>query len=353
LRIAQISPLTEAVPPKLYGGTERVISWLTEELVALGHKVTLFASGDSVTNARLEPMWPTALRLDGSVRDPNALHMSMIEQIAQRAREFDLLHFHLDYYPFSVMSRQSTPFLTTLHGRLDLPEHEPVFSTFPNVPLVSISNAQRRPAPNANWIGTVHHGMPENLLKPVPAEPSYLAFLGRISPEKRVDRAIRIAERCGLPLKIAAKVDAADHDYFEEMIKPLLTKPNVEFIGEISDAQKSEFLSNAFALLVPIDWPEPFGLVMIEAMACGAPVIAFNRGAVPELIEDGVTGFVVEDETSAVGALRHLSRLSRTVIRKRFEERFTARRMARDYLAVYRDLVGATALRPRIASVSG
>ena len=353
MRIAQISPLTEAVPPKLYGGTERVISWLTEELVALGHKVTLFASGDSVTNARLEPMWPTALRLDGSVRDPNALHMSMIEQIAQRAREFDLLHFHLDYYPFSVMSRQSTPFLTTLHGRLDLPEHEPVFSTFPNVPLVSISNAQRRPAPNANWIGTVHHGMPENLLKPVLAEPSYLAFLGRISPEKRVDRAIRIAERCGLPLKIAAKVDAADHDYFEEMIKPLLTKPNVEFIGEISDPQKSEFLSNAFALLVPIDWPEPFGLVMIEAMACGAPVIAFNRGAVPELIEDGVTGFVVEDETSAVGALRHLSRLSRTVIRKRFEERFTARRMARDYLAVYRDLVGATALRPRIASVSG
>jgi glycosyltransferase involved in cell wall biosynthesis len=353
LRIAQISPLTEAVPPKFYGGTERVISWLTEELVALGHKVTLFASGDSVTSARLEPMWPTALRLDGSVRDPNALHMSMIEQIAQRAREFDLLHFHLDYYPFSVMSRQSTPFLTTLHGRLDLPEHEPVFSTFPNVPLVSISNAQRRPAPKANWIGTVYHGMPENLLKPVPADPCYLAFLGRISPEKRVDRAIRIAERCGLPLKIAAKVDAADHDYFEEMIKPLLGKPNVEFIGEISDSQKSEFLSNAFALLVPIDWPEPFGLVMIEAMACGAPVIAFNRGAVPELIEDGVTGFVVEDETSAVGALRHLSRLSRTVIRERFEERFTARRMARDYLAAYRDLVGAAALRPRIASVSG
>jgi glycosyltransferase involved in cell wall biosynthesis len=353
LRIAQISPLTEAVPPKLYGGTERVISWLTEELVALGHEVTLFASGDSVTSARLEPMWPTALRLDGSVRDPNALHVSMIEQIAQRAKEFDLLHFHLDYYPFSVMSRQSTPFLTTLHGRLDLPEHEPVFSTFPNVPLVSISNAQRRPAPNADWIGMVHHGMPENLLRPVPADPSYLAFLGRISPEKRVDRAIHIAERCGLPLKIAAKVDAVDQDYFEEMIKPLLTKPHVEFIGEITDAQKSEFLSNAFALLVPIDWPEPFGLVMIEAMACGAPVIAFNRGAVSELIEDGVTGFVVEDETSAVGALRHLSRLSRGAIRKRFEERFTARRMARDYLAVYRDLVGAAALRPRIASISG
>ncbi len=318
----------------------------------MGTRSLCLQAGILSPSARLEPMWPTALRLDGSVRDPNALHMSMIEQIAQRAREFDLLHFHLDYYPFSVMSRQSTPFLTTLHGRLDLPEHEPVFSTFPNVPLVSISNAQRRPAPNANWIGTVYHGMPENLLRPVPADPSYLAFLGRISPEKRVDRAIHIAERCGLPLKIAAKVDAVDQDYFEEMIKPLLAKPNVEFIGEITDAQKSEFLSNAFALLVPIDWPEPFGLVMIEAMACGAPVIAFNRGAVSELIEDGVTGFVVEDETSAVGALRHLSRLSRTVIRKRFEERFTARRMARDYLAVYRDLVGAAALRPRIASIS-
>jgi glycosyltransferase involved in cell wall biosynthesis len=353
LRIAQISPLTEAVPPKLYGGTERVISWLTEELVALGHEVTLFASGDSVTNARLEAMWPTAVRLDGSVRDPNALHMSMIEQVARRAKEFDLIHFHLDYYPFSVMSRQSTPFLTTLHGRLDLPEHEPVFSTFPNVPLVSISNAQRRPAPDANWIGTVHHGMPLDLLKPVPANPSYLAFLGRISPEKRVDRAIHIAERCGLPLKIAAKVDAVDHDYFEEVIRPLLAKRYVEFIGEISDAQKSEFLSNAFALLVPIDWPEPFGLVMIEAMACGAPVIAFNRGAAPELIEDGVTGFVVEDEMSAVGAVRHVSRLSRTTIRSRFEERFAARRMARDYLEIYRGLLGAAARRPRIASVSG
>ena len=353
LRIAQISPLTEAVPPKFYGGTERVISWLTEELVTLGHDVTLFASGDSVTSARLEPMWPTALRLDGSVRDPNALHISMIEQVARRAKEFDLLHFHLDYYPFSVMSRQSTPFLTTLHGRLDLPEHEPVFSTFPNVPVVSISNAQRRPAPNAHWISTVHHGMPDRLLEPASSVPSYLAFLGRISPEKRVDRAIHIAERCGLPLKIAAKVDPADHDYFEEMIRPLLAKPHVEFIGEISDAQKSEFLSGALALIVPIDWPEPFGLVMIEAMACGAPVVAFNRGSVPEVIEDGVTGFVVEDETSAVGALRHLSRLSRTAIRKRFEERFSARRMAKDYLAVYRDLLGATALRPRIASVSG
>jgi len=352
LRIAQISPLTEAVPPKLYGGTERVISWLTEELVALGHEVTLFASGDSVTRARLEPMWPIALRLDGTVRDPNALHVAMIEQVCRRAKEFDLLHFHLDYYPFSVMSRQSTPFLTTLHGRLDLPEHEPLFSTFPGIPVVSVSNAQRGPAPNAHWIGTVHHGMPEPLLRPVPADPSYLGFLGRISPEKRVDRAINIAERCGLPLKIAAKVDPVDHDYFEKMIRPLLAKPHVEYIGEIADAQKSEFLSNSFALLVPIDWPEPFGLVMIEAMACGAPVIAFNRGAVPELVEDGVTGFVVEDEMGAVGAVRQISRLSRTVIRKRFEERFTARRMAREYLALYRDLLGGTMLRPRLATVS-
>jgi glycosyltransferase involved in cell wall biosynthesis len=353
LRIAQISPLTEAVPPKLYGGTERVISWLTEELVALGHDVTLFASGDSVTSAQLEPMWPRALRLDGSVRDPYALHMTMIEQVCRRAREFDLLHFHLDYYPFSVMSRQSTPFVTTLHGRLDLPEHQPVFSTFSTIPVVSISNAQRRPALHANWIGTIHHGMPEHLLAPQPAEPTYLAFLGRISPEKGVDRAIHIAERCGLPLKIAAKVDAADRDYFEEEIRPLLAKPHVDYVGEISDAEKAGFLSGAIALIVPIDWPEPFGLVMIEAMACGAPVVAFNRGAAPEVIEDGVTGFIVEDEISAVGAVRQLSRLSRSRIRKQFEERFTSRRMARDYLSLYRELLGATQRRPRIASVSG
>jgi glycosyltransferase involved in cell wall biosynthesis len=341
------------VPPKLYGGTERVISWLTEELVALGHEVTLFASGDSVTSARLEPMWPTALRLDGSVRDPNALHMTMIEQVCRRAREFDLLHFHLDYYPFSAMARQSTPFLTTLHGRLDLPEHQPVFATFSTIPVVSISHAQRRPAPDANWVAAILHGMPEDLLRPQPAMPSYLAFLGRISPEKRVDRAIHIAERCGLELKIAAKVDPVDQDYFNAEIRPLLAKPHVEYVGEIGDAEKAAFLSAAVALIVPIDWPEPFGLVMVEAMACGAPVIAFNRGSVAEVIEDGITGFVVEDETSAVGAVRQLSRLSRQAIRKRFEERFTARRMAKDYLACYRALIGAATQRPRIASVSG
>ncbi len=339
MRIAQIAPLTEAVPPTLYGGTERVISWLTEELVALGHDVTLFASGDSVTRAKLESAWPRALRLDGTVRDANALHMMMIEQVCRRADTFDFLHFHLDYYPFSLMSRQATPFLTTLHGRLDLPEHQPVFATFASVPVVSISNAQRRPVSGANWVATVQHGLPENLLRPGQARPSYLAFLGRISPEKRVDVAIRIAQRSGLPLKIAAKIDRVDADYFDATICPLLRLPNVEYIGEIGDDRKADFLSGAIALLVPIDWPEPFGLVMIEAMACGAPVVAFNRGSVAEIVEDGVTGFVVEDETSAVGAVREAALLSRAAIRKRFEQRFTSRRMAEDYLDLYRKLI--------------
>ncbi|WP_158816021.1 glycosyltransferase family 4 protein [Methylocapsa sp. S129] len=351
MRIAQIAPLTEAVPPTLYGGTERVISWLTEELVALGQDVTLFASGDSNTTAKLEPIWPRALRLDGTVRDANALHMMMIEQVYRRSHEFDLMHFHLDYFPFSLMSRQPTPLITTLHGRLDLPEHHPVFATFSSIPIVSISNAQRRPIPKANWVATVPHGLPVDLLQPQPIQPSYLAFLGRISPEKRVDLAIRIARRCGMPLKIAAKVDRADEDYFDEMIRPLLSTPGVEFIGEIGDEQKSEFLSGAIALLVPIDWPEPFGLVMIEAMACGAPVVAFNRGSVSEIVEDGVTGFVVEDETSAAGAVREVAALSRSAIRRRFEERFTARRMAEDYIHLYRKLIDGKRARPRLATV--
>jgi glycosyltransferase involved in cell wall biosynthesis len=351
MRIAQIAPLTEAVPPTLYGGTERVISWLTEELVALGHDVTLFASGDSTTTAKLEAVWPRALRLDGTVRDPNALHMMMIEQVYRRSDEFDLMHFHLDYFPFSLMSRQSTPFITTLHGRLDLAEHHPTFATFSSAPIVSISNAQRRPIPKANWVATVHHGLPVNMLQPQPIQPSFLAFLGRISPEKRVDRAIRIAQRCGMPLKIAAKVDRTDEDYFNEMIRPLLSLPGVEFIGEIGDEQKSEFLSGAVALLVPIDWPEPFGLVMIEAMACGAPVIAFNRGSVSEIVEDGVTGFVVEDETSAAAAVREVPSLSRRLIRRRFEERFTARRMAEDYINLYLKMIDGKRARPRLATV--
>ncbi|HUI13198.1 MAG TPA: glycosyltransferase family 4 protein [Xanthobacteraceae bacterium] len=350
MHIAQVAPLTEAIPPKLYGGTERVVSWLTEELIALGHEVTLFASGDSVTAARLEAVWPRALRLDGAVRDPNALHMMMLERVYQSASEFDFLHCHLDYYPFSLFSRQATPFVTTLHGRLDLPEHQPVFNTFSSVPVVSISNAQRRPLPQANWVRTVHHGLPAQLLVPKPVKPSYFAFLGRIAPEKGFDRAIRIAQHCGMPLKVAAKIDKVDQDYFDEQIKPLMRSGNIEYIGEISDKEKSEFLSGAVVLLVPIDWPEPFGLVMIEAMACGTPVIAFNRGSVPEVVEDGVTGFVVEDINGAIGAVDRLGHLSRDKVRRRFEERFTARRMAQDYLAVYRSLSDAVAPHLRLVA---
>ena len=353
MRIAQVAPLTEAVPPKLYGGTERVVHWLTEELLALGHDVTLFASGDSHTSGKLEATWPKALRLDGAVRDPNALHMVMLERVRQKCddEEFDFLHFHLDYYPFSLFYRQPTPFLTTLHGRLDLPEHQPVFTTFGKLPVVSISNAQRRPVPHANWIKTIHHGLPEHLLVPKLASHDYLAVLGRIAPEKGIDRAIRIATRCGIPLKIAAKVDRADQEYYEGLIRPLIaSNPLVEYIGEITDREKSDFLSGAIGLLVPIDWPEPFGLVMIESMACGTPVIAFNRGSVAEIVEDGLTGFIVEDETSAVADVERLSALDRSAIRRRFEARFTARRMALDYLAAYRSLMGAAG--PRIKLVS-
>jgi glycosyltransferase involved in cell wall biosynthesis len=351
MHIAQIAPLTEAIPPKLYGGTERVVSWLTEELIALGHEVTLFASGDSQTSAKLEAAWPRALRLDGAVRDPNALHMMMLERVYQRSSDFDVLHFHLDYYPFSLFSRQATPFVTTLHGRLDLPEHQPVFDTFNTVPVVSISNAQRRPLPQAHWVRTVHHGLPERLLVPKPVKPSYFAFLGRIAPEKGIDRAIRIAKHCGMPLKVAAKVDRADQDYYDEQIKPMIdANSNVEYIGEIADKDKSEFLSGATVLLVPIDWPEPFGLVMIEAMACGTPVIAFNRGSVPEVIDDGLTGFIVEDINGAIGAVDRLDHLSRAKIRAHFEKHFTARRMAQDYLAVYRSL--ADRLAPHLRLVT-
>lgn len=350
MRIAQVAPLTEAIPPKLYGGTERVVYWLTEELIALGHDVTLFASGDSRTSAKLEAAWPRSLRLDGTVRDPNALHIVMLERVLQRAKDFDFLHFHLDYYPFSLFSRSSVPFVTTLHGRLDLPEHQPVFNTFSSVPVVSISDAQRRPVPQSRWVSTIHHGLPEKLLLPSNRKPEYFAFLGRIAPEKAVDRAIRIAERCGIPLKIAAKVDKVDQEYFEAKIRPMLRSPAIEYIGEISDDQKADFLSGAIALLVTIDWPEPFGLVMIEAMACGTPVIAFNRGSVPEVIENGLTGFIVEDETSAVATVDQLPSLNRKRIRERFEQRFTARRMAEDYLAVYRSLAKADRPRLRVAA---
>ena len=340
MRIAQIAPLHEAVPPKLYGGTERVVSFLTEELVAQGHNVTLFASGDSVTSAKLEPVWPRALRLDPGIRDPIAPHMLLMEAVRRQADEFDVLHFHMDYWPFSLFGRQRTPFVTTMHGRLDLAELQPVFDTFPNAPLVSISDAQRRPLPQAHYVATVHHGLPRDLLTPQPGPKDYLAFLGRIAPEKGPDRAIRIARACGIPLKMAAKVDRTDQVYFDSVIRPMLTGGGVELVGEINDAQKPEFLSGAMGLLMPIDWPEPFGLVMIEAMACGTPVIAFNRGSVPEIIEDGVNGYIVEDETGAMAAVTRLAKLSRATVRQRFEERFTARRMAEDYVSIYRSLAG-------------
>ncbi len=345
MRIAQIAPLFEAVPPKLYGGTERVVSNLTEQLVTLGHEVTLFASGDSVTAATLAPVWPQAIRLDPTVKDWIAAYMRMLELVYRRADEFDVLHFHIDYFPFSLFKRQRTPFVTTLHGRLDLPEFAPAYNLHPDVPVVSISDSQRRPLPRLGWVRTVLHGIPETLLTPQPVKQEYLAFLGRISPEKGLDRAIRIAAAAGMKLKVAAKVDKADEDYYRDQIKPLLGAGHVEFIGEINDAQKPAFLSGAHALLFPIDWPEPFGLVMIEAMACGTPVIAFNRGSVPEVMDDGVSGFVVQTEAEAIAAVGRLGQLDRKRVRAQFERRFTARRMAEDYVDVYETLCHVPKLR--------
>ena len=351
MRIAQVSPLFEAVPPKLYGGTERAVYSLTEELVAMGHDVTLFASGDSITSATLAPMRKEALRLDPTVKDWVATYMRMVELIYRRADEFDFLHFHIDYFPLALFSRQRTPFLTTLHGRLDLTEFKDVYETYPDAPFVSISNSQRKPIPRLNWVRTVLHGMPATLLTPQPVQQSYFAFLGRISPEKGVDKAIRIAGRAGVKLKIAAKVDNADKAYFDSEIKPLLAQGHVEFIGEIDDSQKPAFLSGAHALLFPIDWPEPFGLVMIEAMACGTPVIAFNCGSVPEVMDDGLTGFIVNSEDAAVAAIDRLDELDRAKVRQQFERRFTARRMAQDYVDVYTELCQPVA--PRLRAVAG
>jgi glycosyltransferase involved in cell wall biosynthesis len=350
MRIAQIAPLTESVPPRTYGGTERVVSYLTEELMAMGHDVTLFASGDSVTSAKLAAVWPCALRFDHTLRDEIAPQMLLLETVYQRAHEFDVLHCHLDYLPFSLFSRQPTPFITTLHGRLDLPELSRIYGCFEQAPLVSISDAQRRPMPHGNFIETVYHGLPPDLLTPRPMRRDYLAFLGRICPEKSPDRAIRIARAAGMKLKIAAKVDRVDRAYFEEKIRPLIDGDQIEMIGEIGDAEKPAFLSGATALLLPIDWPEPFGLVMIEAMACGTPTIAFPAGSVPEVIDDGVSGYVVNDEAEAVAALGCLDRLSPTAIRARFEKRFTARRMAEDYVDLYRRL--AVRSRPALRVVT-
>ncbi|GAB4356855.1 MAG: glycosyltransferase family 4 protein [Immundisolibacter sp.] len=339
MRIAQVAPLYESVPPRYYGGTERVVSYLTEELCRLGHAVTLFASGDSVTSARLVAACPRALRLGGHCVDPIAHHVLMLEQIFRRAGEFDVIHFHIDYLQFPLLRRQKLPHVTTLHGRLDIPDLGPLYREFREIPVVSISNAQRQPLPWLNWQGTVYHGLPEDLYRFYPEPGSYFAFLGRISPEKRVDRAIEIAKRVGIPLKIAAKVDRADKEYFDTVIAPLLRDPLVEFVGEVGDSEKNAFLGEALALLFPIDWPEPFGLVMIEAMACGTPVIAYRQGSVPEVMQEPDTGFIVNTLEDAVAAARRIPQLSRHRCREVFEQRFTARRMAVNYLRIYEHLM--------------
>jgi glycosyltransferase involved in cell wall biosynthesis len=333
MRIAQVAPLYESVPPKLYGGTERIVSYLTEELVRKKQEVTLFASGDSVTKARLVPVTEQALRLQGArIRDPIAHHVRLIELALSEADQFDVFHFHLDHLHFPLVRRTPSVCVTTLHGRLDIPDLAPLFQEFSEMPVVSISDSQRAPLSWLNWCGTVYHGLPEDLYEFVETPDDYLAFLGRICPEKGVDRAIEIAEKAGRKLKIAAKVDPVDQEYFSNEIKPLLDRPFIEFIGEIGEEEKGEFLGKAAALLFPIEWPEPFGLVMIESLACGTPIIAFESGSVPEIVENGLSGFLVSDVDEAASAVGRLFEISRRKCREVFEQRFTASRMASDYL---------------------
>lgn len=341
MRIAQIAPLMESVPPKEYGGTERVVHFLTEELVRLGHDVTLFASGDSVTSAKLVPCCETSLRLNAAVKDQLAYHIAMLEDVFSNAASFDALHFHIDYLHFPLSKRQRTPALTTLHGRLDLPELQPLYRKFSGMPLVSISDAQRAPLPRANWVKTIYHGLPENLLQFHRNSGSYLAFVGRISPEKRVDHAIEIAARGGVHLKVAAKIDPNEKDYYRTVIAPLFRKyrKHVEFVGEIGEKEKDEFMGNALALLFPIDWPEPFGLVVIEAMACGTPVIARRRGSVPELVEDGVTGLIYDEIEEGIKAVHAIGNIDRLSCREAFLRRFSSTRMAEEYIHVYQQLI--------------
>ena len=349
MRIAQVAPLIESVPPRYYGGTERVVYYLTEELVRLGHEVTLYASGDSCTSAHLRSVCECGLRLDPNCTEPLVHQVILIDRLLQEADDFDLIHFHDGFLHFPSFRRHATPSVTTLHGRLDLPDTTTLFREFAEVPLVSISNAQRLPVPWANWQGTVYHGLPGHQFTFSPRGGDYLAFLGRISPEKRPDRAIRIACEAGIDLKIAAKVDAVDREYYESRIRPLLETPWVEFIGEISEFEKSEFLGGAAALIFPIDWPEPFGLAMIEAMACGTPVIGYRAGSVPEVVDDGVTGFAVDGFQEAVAAVRRIGELSRHRVRQVFEERFSALRMAEDYMGIYAKLETGASMPLRVA----
>jgi glycosyltransferase involved in cell wall biosynthesis len=341
MRIAQVAPLYESVPPKLYGGTERVVAYLTEALLDLGHDVTLFASGDSVSGAPLDAGCPRALRLDPTCNDYQTPHVLQLERVLQRATEFDLIHWHIEGY-FPALRRLDVPHVTTLHGRLDRQWLAALYSEYDDIPVVSISDAQRAPLPHARWCGTVYHGLPAALHSAQTEPGDYFAFLGRISPEKRVDRAIEIAKTLGVPLKIAAKVDRADEAYFRNEIVPMLDHPLIEYLGEIGEREKTAFLGGARALLFPIDWPEPFGLVMIEAMACGTPVIAMKHGSVPEIIEPGVNGFWTESLQDAIAAARRVSEIDRARCREVFERRFSARRMAEDYVEVYRRLVAGS-----------
>lgn len=339
MKIAQIAPLYESVPPKYYGGTERIVSYLTEELVRLGHEVTLFASGDSDTDAALYPQVPRSLRLDPQVLDPIAHHVLMAERIYQKAQSFDIIHNHIDYFPYSMIRRIDTPVLTTLHGRLDLPDLVPIYQEFHEIPVASISNSQRQPFPSINWQGTIYHGLPKDLYEFHSGPGSYLAFVGRICQDKGIIEAIETAIESGVPLKIAAKVDKVDEEYFKTEVEPRLHHPLIEYIGEINDAEKNEFIGNAQALLFLIDWPEPFGLVMLEAMACGTPVIARPWGSVPEILDHGVSGYRVENVDQAVEAVLHLDLLDRKTCRQVFETRFTATRMAEDYVRLYEQLI--------------
>jgi glycosyltransferase involved in cell wall biosynthesis len=351
LRIAQVAPLYESVPPKLYGGTERVVANLTEALVEAGHDVTLFASGDSETSARLVPCCEKALRLNNhAVTDRLAHHFVMLEEVLERADQFDIIHFHIDYLHFPLSKLSDLVHVSTLHGRLDSPDLAALFRKYKNMPLISISLSQRKPLPWVNWIGNVYHGLSADLLPLGDGRGNYLAFLGRISPEKRVDRAIEIAKRLNMPLKIAAKVDATDSAYYEREIKHLLNTPNVEFVGEINEQQKGEFLGNAYAYLFPIDWPEPFGLTMIESMACGTPTIAFRRGSVPEVITNGVSGFIVDTLDDAVNAVRQAVTLDRAACRAEFMKRFSASKMAQQYAKLYEATVAAKSGVPEAVS---
>lgn len=337
MRIAQVAPLAEAVPPKLYGGTERVVSWLTEELVRQGHDVTLFASGDSQTSARLVEGCAQGLRLAG-VRDHLATMLVMLHNVRRRAQEFDIIHFHVDLLQQPMFEALQHRTVTTMHGRLDLPDFMPIYEAFPDTPFVSISDDQRKPMPaDTNWVATIHHGLPPDLIPFKPESGKYLAFLGRICPDKRLDRAIEIAKRAGMPLKVAAKVDPVDRDYFVKIIEPLLDDPLIEFIGEVNDADKASFLGNASTLLFPIDWPEPFGLVMIEAMSAGTPVVAWRNGSVPEVITPGKSGYIVGTLDEAVAAVHQATRLDRHIVRKEFERRFTLQHMAERYITVYEE----------------